>query len=411
MARPTVIPLSSIVCALSEEPQSASAVAAKVGASRATVHRKLVELAEKGLVVHGGAGKSSTYRLASPEEEVSRVRSSQPQKELVRLHMNGKMAGALRESLEIMTRIAIGQIEEITHQMRWEAFGPEKRFTIEQIDSAGSRIKALKHLMLDLPENASHGIFSTHNHPDIRLCWELNRIIRHRLAWDRTPSGAMGVDFDEPFSDDANIGAMFTRIKAADDEQKEKGYVLEVSFDLAKLLIRSLRLQSRLVSGDIAVVVDFAAEGMMRNSKGEQIASQTLAAALTIAHDASRILNFASGEKTLLAKSYEAVAEVIESTVSDNSPSVPQNDFVHEIDLNKGWRLSASAATSSQLNDDIVGLKDLPEGHFVRHERGSYRVIGPCDDPNYLSVLSESHSVQTAILKALNKINHVARAF
>lgn len=413
MAKPVVISLSSIVHALSEAPQSTSAIAEKAGASRAAVHRKLVKLVGNGLVLHACAGKNSTYRLASAEEEFTRARAVQVTTgKSIRLAMNGQMAASIQACLEVMTRIGIGQFEDIIHNLRWESFGPEKRFSIEQIENAAVMVQAMKLALLDLESNASHGIFSVYNHPDIFICWDLNKMIRHRLAWDHTPSGAMGVSFDEPMSTAGSVKAIFTRVQGDVQEQGEKSYVLEVDVDLARILIRSLRFQSRLANGDISVVVDFAAEGMVKNNDGEVVAKKALDAALDLAREASRMLDFDREKKTSLALAYEYAADVIESVVSGRALlSVAKSPFGSEgSGLGRDWRLSVSASDSTQTDENIVGLKDLPAGHFVKYGKTGYRVIGPCTDPNYLSVLSESHSVQTAIIKALNRINNTPRS-
>ncbi len=47
-------------------------------------------------------------------------------------------------------------------------------------------------------EGESFGLFNAKVHDSARVAWDVAKVVRHRLAWDRNPAGGAGERFDSP---------------------------------------------------------------------------------------------------------------------------------------------------------------------------------------------------------------------
>jgi len=54
--------------------------------------------------------------------------------------------------------------------------------------------------------------FSEKIHDVFRIAWDLQQVIRHRLAWDRNPKGGIQVSFDDPLKSSREPLASIKRI-------------------------------------------------------------------------------------------------------------------------------------------------------------------------------------------------------
>lgn len=59
-------------------------------------------------------------------------------------------------------------------------------------------LKELETIVTGLDKGAYHGIHSRTITDNARIAYDIEQVIRHRLAWDRQPEGGFQVDFDEP---------------------------------------------------------------------------------------------------------------------------------------------------------------------------------------------------------------------
>lgn len=401
MAPPLAISLSTVVAALTTTAQSAPAIAKSLGlSSRATLHRKLTQLIEQGLVINSGNGRNSAYRLPLPEEELLRARANMPSLagQALRMDMSLSLAGVMSKSLENTCRLGIGQIEQMEDALPWSS-------TLEQIEQAKHHIKDLKTLF-GFSLGASHGIHSPHVARQNKICWEVHRAIRHRLAWDRTPAGSMGVDFNEPLSDKEFFQNLI--VLSSQDESGQARITIEMDADTARIVVYALTLQSRLDRGDFAAVVDMAYQGLIRNAQGALVDGAMKSTAYTMAKritDALGANAFASGIDTEKSAISAGIADAIECVLTNHAPQAMFGKDLNQISVLK---------VNSEVPPMKVTLKMLPAGYFIRFNQQSrqFNVIGPCQDPNYLEIVSESHSPQTAILIALNKFeNRPGRAW
>ena len=396
MSRPQVLTLSALAAAMSSEWQSPSKIALSLGVSRATLHRKLSALTEQGLALQAGNRRSSVYRLSTAAEELEQARAAAPQR-TVRLEMPTVVAGLLREALENVARLGIGQIEQVAQLLRWEAFGPDKRFSIEQINAIEVLIKDFKTFLLQLSPTSSHGIYSDHVDTQIRSCWALYRAIRHRMAWDHTPAGGAGVSFDEPLLDeDLLVDVMVLSHKNSDGQ----GFLsIEVSSAMAKVVAHALRCHGRLVDGDFRLVIDLANEGLIKTARGSLVEKTTADTAGAMAQTISDALHFdAVAAPSALRLKCDGMADAIEAVANESDSAHWPADGPQEL-----------TATLKPSTKPEVSLVDLPAGCFVQRMKKQYRVIGPSEDPERLLILSESHSVQTAVQMALNKLSNAPK--
>ena len=108
------------------------------------------------------------------------------------------------DALDLFSRIQIGQLEEILSMARMGSIPHRDErdvlARIEEIEEAEPLLHEVKRLLTGHSPNASFGIFGEKTPESAMVAYEIQRSIRHRLAWDRQPEGGMGVDFDDPDS-------------------------------------------------------------------------------------------------------------------------------------------------------------------------------------------------------------------
>jgi hypothetical protein len=109
----------------------------------------------------------------------------------------------LVSALDFYSRLFLGQTDELANLARWNGVGvfadgqPKEGWDNAY---AAEEILAQAHgLLTGMHRNASHGIFNTAVPEDARIAWDLQKVIRHRLAWDRQPLGGYTVNFDPPY--------------------------------------------------------------------------------------------------------------------------------------------------------------------------------------------------------------------
>lgn len=101
-------------------------------------------------------------------------------------------ARILVAALDLYLRIGIGQFTEVVRVYNYEWKTP-----IPMVDKLVDAMNYAKRIVGFGP-GGSYGIHSPDVHDVFRRAFDIQRVIRHRLAFDRTPEGGFGVDFDEP---------------------------------------------------------------------------------------------------------------------------------------------------------------------------------------------------------------------
>jgi len=106
-----------------------------------------------------------------------------------KLEITDDHAQVLCAALEMYSRVQMGQF--------WAMADPW--FCQENHRELYDALDALKPIIFpDLQHNAYHGIHSPKVDSKAQMAWDIQQVIRHRLSWDKTPEGGMGVNFHDP---------------------------------------------------------------------------------------------------------------------------------------------------------------------------------------------------------------------
>lgn len=109
------------------------------------------------------------------------------------LTMDAEQARILVLALDLYSRIGIGQFEEITRV--YETNGD---LSIEKEEDLKVYLLKAK-AVAGHPVNGSYGIHNPHVSDKFRVAWDIQQVVRHRLAYDARPEGnPMSVHFDTP---------------------------------------------------------------------------------------------------------------------------------------------------------------------------------------------------------------------
>lgn len=111
-------------------------------------------------------------------------------------------ARVLRDSLELYSRIHLGQLEAVEEVFRFEG-------NLERSDQARAQhlvnckqavghLQAAKQLLLNLAPYQSRGL-GCHAPESANIAFDLMRVVRHRLAWEQHPEGGTQLQFDDPY--------------------------------------------------------------------------------------------------------------------------------------------------------------------------------------------------------------------
>lgn len=388
-----LLSLSSAIAALGIEAQSATTLATRMGVPAPLLRRRMQRLVDQSLVVVSREGRSLAYRILGPEDQLQNVRAIGPKLRLMRIDVRLQGAWLLKGALENVARVGMGQIEQVTTAFRWENFGKQPRFTLVQLDDAELIINGMKRWLLDPGFSAARNTLAPHLPEKMHLCWALHRAIRFRIAWDRRPEGGLGVDFDEPMPYELIPGVTVT---SSADEQGAPWIHIEMTVPTAKTVAMALRANARLLAGDFAVVVDLACEGLVRNARADIASDASRAVASAFTKQIADVLNIAP-EGPLPPECAQSIGMADAFSRALSKPRAKPSHFVG-VDA-----VDVEAFVHGVSKGPMpVAMSVLPTGYIAHRKGGKYRVIGPDDSPNHLRIVSESDSLQTALLMALN---------
>jgi len=122
----------------------------------------------------------------------------------VRYSLDGlspSQAGFISEALELATRLGLGQIDYLLEYIKYGGVTDEegKLLPFEKIAEAGHLVSQLRRVLTGFDPGRSKGIGSPAVPAKAAAAYEIGKVIRHRLAWDRNPRGGIGVDYDDPY--------------------------------------------------------------------------------------------------------------------------------------------------------------------------------------------------------------------
>lgn len=135
------------------------------------------------------------------------------------LNLTPEQLGVIMQALELHSRMAMGQLGYLLEHPELSS-----RFMASPMDrdELEEPLNELKRKLFGLSSNASHGIHSDKIGDQARIAWDIQRVIRHRLAWDREGNPPtrdwktmMGVHFDAPDNASSKTGVAFPGIRAS----------------------------------------------------------------------------------------------------------------------------------------------------------------------------------------------------
>lgn len=165
------------------------------------------------------------------------------------LKLTRAQAQTLVNACDLYSRIGIGQFEEIDQLARMGMLNhrndpatgaPAREAEWGRLEQAREALNAAKRHITGMESNASYGIHNPLVHKDFKVAWDLQQVVRHRLAWDTRGNPArrdwtgvnsmMGVTYDDPM---ASSGAPLAGMERASDadllETLPTGYALSRS--------------------------------------------------------------------------------------------------------------------------------------------------------------------------------------
>lgn len=393
MARPEQLSPALLLKSITHEPAKPSALATALGVSRATVHRKLEALLAEGLVVKIGDGPTAAYRLPSAQEAVARADALRPDG-LVRLVLDKRSAWAARESLELFTRIGIGQLEEIEHDARMQSISADDPY--EKLEQLKQLVFSFKRLTTGMPPHASFGIYNPKVPVQVTKAWALMKALRHRIAWDQTPEGSIGVWHDEPMFEEDQLPGLSVLSDTPGEDGKPTRYLIEMPREAVALLGQAAKMALRLRIHDFSVLMELVNDGLIRHTEHASLGDTDKAAAaqLTAAMQAVMLGDADASPNVALGKSEERLLHLVKACEAfDGSTERVVASFEPE------GLIEVYPLTDSPI---AVTLDSLPEGMLLNFKGGMYRVIAPRGEDDLLTVIAESRSLQTVIQMAKN---------
>lgn len=412
--RPESLSLSNVLGALSDQAQSAPAIADVLGVSRATVHRKLTEMLERNLVVAGGRGRASTYRLPSIMEQIEAARAEvATASERCRLVLDTKSAYRIVDDLDLAMRIGMGQFEIVEESIRDRLFGPAQIVSDEAMSRLASLIMSIKVDLLGLSRGASHGILSPNVDVGFVVMRSLQAAIRHRLAWDQNPRGSIGVYHDEPI-ERARVHdqiIVYSLKNGQPDEGECRLVVIEASKETFAMLLDGVRLARRMRGGDFMPFVELAQQGRLKRTGGAEVQASHIEQVQVLVGVMVKIWREESERWSQARRDLEGARGAMQAKLIDAVGEILSGQSV-QAQVSKEGHFLAGCALKGDEPMYGVTIQDLPAGYFLNRVGDRYRVIGPDASPDRLRIYAESASPQTAVLMAHNVINGApSRAF
>lgn len=113
------------------------------------------------------------------------------------LQLTENQARIISEALDLFSRIGMGQLKEVVSVLRQN---PLPNSNLEErinfLSEIRNKLDILAKYWMKGP--GYHGITSKLISDKFRIAWDIQQVIRHRLAWDRKSEGGFTIDFDDP---------------------------------------------------------------------------------------------------------------------------------------------------------------------------------------------------------------------
>jgi hypothetical protein len=126
------------------------------------------------------------------------------------LAMTEKQAQVLVNALDLYSRIGMGQLTEVAHILRMTVVGNPSG-TVDALDAVERLTREASSMWMG-GSGGYYGITSEKISDVFRVAWDLQQVIRYRLAWDRKPEGGIQVHFDDPMKTSAEELAVIKKV-------------------------------------------------------------------------------------------------------------------------------------------------------------------------------------------------------
>ena len=112
------------------------------------------------------------------------------------LEISEKQAHVISKACEVLARLYMGQFGVVRDCFLTRALSNE--ISDKDWEHLQDLLHTCETLATGLPRHGYFGIHSPAISDKARVSFDIHRVVRHRLAWDRQPTGGFGVDFDAP---------------------------------------------------------------------------------------------------------------------------------------------------------------------------------------------------------------------
>jgi hypothetical protein len=126
------------------------------------------------------------------------------------LAMTDRQAQVLVNALDLYSRIGMGQLTEVAHILRMNVIG-NPGGTVEALDAVERLTREAASCWMG-GSGGYYGITSEKISDVFRVAWDLQQVIRYRLAWDRKPEGGIQVHFDDPIKTSSEELAVIKKV-------------------------------------------------------------------------------------------------------------------------------------------------------------------------------------------------------
>lgn len=385
---------SDVLEYLTGTPQTVKALAAAASLSTTKVQAMLEALAPENVVVRVELGSVTAYRRPTTLEEFTRAVSNRPTEERVRVTMTYPAAHFVVSALDLFTRMGIGQLTEISSMARWEQLRNSAGNPVDdnRIQRMESLLQDAKSSVLGFAAGASLGIHHPKVNPVVLRCYQVQRGLRHRMAWDADARTTHSTWHQEPSFSGADSVLVLT---VDGPTPGTKALLLELSTEDARAVELALNFYAQVLQGNLDALLELGHKEILITKEGLPLSEEQLQMLGDICkHAASAlrpgVLETVRSTVAPVAPAMHALASSLHSVVAKLSQSV-------QLGVNTELAMAVELTSSNKFSPS---LDEVPASVMLSFKKNRYRVIGPSQLGKGMAILAEAFQIQTAIAKA-----------
>lgn len=120
---------------------------------------------------------------------------------MIEITLPKKQAQRLSAALELTARLGLWQLEALSREARW-ALSDDVSSHLVVVEASENELAQCKRELSGYSAHANAGVYNPRVPELFRQAFTAHQLLRHRLAWDASPEGGLGVDFGEPHRTD-----------------------------------------------------------------------------------------------------------------------------------------------------------------------------------------------------------------